>query len=191
MGFRPRVSETRVYPLHHSPTKIGAAGASCTPTRPKAQRFLRPPGLLFHARPHDWSRRPELHRHGQLRPTGFEAVVFPHFTTPRKGGADRGSRTLTSLRSPDSRSGAYTVSPHPQKLEHPQGRAPCCLSYQDSPSLSTGWMQNGRSGRTRTFVAREGIAFTARCICCSATLRKNGGSSGIRTRDRLLMRELR
>ena len=121
---------------------------------PKAQRFLRPPGLLFHAQRRDWSRRLELHWHGHLRPAGFESAVFPNFTTPRKSGADRGSRTLTSLRSPDSRSGAYTVSPHPQKLEHPQGRAPCCLSYQDSPSLSTGWMQNGRSGRTRTRIAR-------------------------------------
>ena len=51
MGFRPRVSETRVYTLHHSPKKSGAAGATCTLTRLAAQRFLRPPGLLFHARP--------------------------------------------------------------------------------------------------------------------------------------------
>ena len=95
------------------------------------------------------------------------------------------------MRSPDSRSGAYAVSPRPQKREHPQGRAPCSLSYQDSPSLSTAWM-HARSGGTCTFAARQGIAFTARCICCSDTLRKKiGGSSGIRTRGRLLMRELR
>ena len=49
-----------------------------------AQRFLRPPGLLFHARPRIWSQRPDLHRHGQSRPAGFESAVFPNFTTPRK-----------------------------------------------------------------------------------------------------------
>ena len=72
------------------------------------------------------------------------------------------------------RADVSTVPPRPQKMEHPQGRAPCSLSYQDSPSLSTAWM-HGRSGRTCTSVARQGIAFTARCICCSATLRKKLG----------------
>lgn len=65
------------------------------------------------------------------------------------------------------------------KLEHPQGRAPCSLPYQGSPSLSTGWMQKWRSGRNRTFVAPEGGAFTARCNCCSATLRCMGARAGI------------
>jgi hypothetical protein len=37
--------------FRHSPKKSGAAGATCTLTRLAAQRFLRPPGLLFHARP--------------------------------------------------------------------------------------------------------------------------------------------
>ncbi len=89
----------------HSTTrrKSGAAGASCTPTRPGARRFLRPPGLLVvrlaagghplgsptryargfaisarcapstHGR--NWSRRPELHRHGRWGPAGFESAV--------------------------------------------------------------------------------------------------------------------
>ena len=48
----------------------------------------------------------------------------------------------------------YCFATSAKKLEHPQGRAPCCLSYQDSPSLSAGWMQSGRSGRTRTRIAR-------------------------------------
>lgn len=173
MGFRPRVSETRVYTLHHSPKKTGAAGATCTLTRLAARRFLRPPGLLFHARPQSWSRRPESHRHGQSRPTGFEAVVSTFQPRREEIGADRGNRTLMGFRPSAPRADVSTVPPRPQKMEHPQGRAPCCLSYQDSPSLSTGWM-HGRSGRTCTFVARQGIAFTARCICCSATLRKMG-----------------
>lgn len=126
MGSRPRVSETRVYTLHHSPKNL-VRTEGIAPSLTLVHRLLGPTRLLFR---------------------------------------------------------------HVRKMEHPQGRAPCCLSYQDSPSLSTGWM-HGRSGRTCTFVARMGIAFTARCICCSATLRKPGGSSGIRTRDRLLMRELR
>lgn len=89
-------------------------------------------------------------------------------------GAGGGNRTLIGFRPSASRTDVSTVPPRPQKMEHPQGRAPCSLSYQDSPSLSTAWM-HGRSGRTRTFVAREGVAFTARCICCFATLRKNWG----------------
>ena len=55
---------------------------------------------------------------------------------------------------------------HRQKMEHPQGCAPCYLPYQDSPSLSTGWM-HGRSGRICTalrLLMRElahSIAFAA------------------------------
>jgi hypothetical protein len=73
---------------------------------------------------------------------------------------------------------------------HRDVRPARCLTKTVRRFLRVG-CKNGRSGRTRTFAAREGGAFTARCNCCSATLRKNGGSSGIRTRDLLLMRELR
>jgi hypothetical protein len=69
-------------------------------------------------------------------------------TTPRRNGADRGNRTLMSFRPSAPRADVSTIPRHPhEKMEHPQGRAPCCLSYQDSPSLSTDGMQSGRSGR--------------------------------------------
>ena len=45
-------------------------------------------------------------------------------------------------------------------------------------TVSTGWMQSDRSGRTRTFVAHEGNAVTARRNCCSATLRNMGARAG-------------
>ena len=81
---------------------------------PEAQRFLKPPGLLFHTQPHG--------RGGRTRTgTGVEAqrilrplcILIP--TTPRKIGANGGSRTLMSLRSPASRAGAYAIPPRPQK----------------------------------------------------------------------------
>jgi hypothetical protein len=154
--------------------KTGAAGATCTLTRLMARRFLRPPGLLFHARPPICSRgrwseaerrtsrcgaRPRAKRVNRTG-TGNDAqrglsppCLVP--TTPRRNGADRGNRTLMGFRPSAPRADVSTIPPHPhEKMEHPQGRAPCCLSYQDSPSLSTGWMQNGRSGRTRTSALR-------------------------------------
>ncbi len=191
MGFRPRVSETRVYTLHHSPKKSGAAGATCTLTRLAARRFLRPPGLLFHARPQSGRGGRSRTGTGNDAQRGLSPPCLRSNHAAIEIGAGGGNRTLMGFRPSAPRADVSTVPPRPhEKVEHPQGRAPCFLSYQDSPSLSTGWM-HGRSGRTRTFAARQGVAFTARCICCSATLRKNGGSSGIRTRDRLLMRELR
>lgn len=39
--------------------------------------------------------------------------------------------------------------------------------------------KNGRSGRTCTFVAREGVAFTARCNCSYATLRWKNVTGGL------------
>jgi hypothetical protein len=221
MGFRPRVSETRVYTLHHSPKKLvrperlarstssgPRATSRGTLTRLAARRFLRPLGLLLFASPPSGTRAAH-----PLAALG--ASPSPRFALrPRTEGAARQRRaerrtSRCGLRARASKPEASQSHPHwlfahrllgptcllfhhvrMKRMEHPQGRAPCSLSYQDSPSLSTAWM-HGRSGRTRTFVAREGIAFTARCICCSATLRKIGGSSGIRTRDRLLMRELR
>ena len=164
-----------MYPLHHSPRKVDAAGASCTPMRQKAQRFLRPLGLLFHARPQRWSRRPESHRHGHDAQRGLSPPCL--LFQPRRDKLVRTEGIAPSWAFARRLLGPTCLLFHHvrKKLEHPQGRAPCCLSYQDSPSLSTGWMQSGRSGRTRTFVARQGVAFTARCICCSATLRKKWG----------------
>src|SRR6185436_15691950 len=57
---------------------------------------------------------------------------------------------------------------------HRDVRPAVCLTKTVRRFLRVG-CKNGRSGRTRTFVARQGIAFTARCICCSATLRKKWG----------------
>ena len=272
-GFAPAWALAREFlrlECIHSTTrrKIGAAGAwseaerrtsrcgarprakrvNCTPTRPKAQRFLRPPGLLFHAQPHDWSRRPEssplkdavfemrdrtlfsntlrnsrplidfqmhnttavstvytatrssISRHydprsafsnwllsrrnicrGQVRSelrrrntrrmrSYFVCLRQAYGETPRHSfrvakataGATSAKTGLPAVAVP---AGEHRARYAWRRLEHPQGRAPCCLSYQDSPSLSTGWMQSGRSGRTRTFVALEGVAFTARLHC--------------------------
>lgn len=174
MGLRPRVSETRAYTLRHSPKKIVRPERLARSRAGEARRFLRPPGLLFHTRP----QREKVAAAGlapaQARgPTGFEAVVFTDFTTLRKESGAGGrscTRTVNALDVVPLLLG-YTGM---EKLEHPQGRAPCSLPYQGSPSLSTGWMRekkSGRSGRTCTFVTREGVAFTARCVCCSATLR--------------------
>ncbi len=170
MGFRPRVSETRVYTLHHSPeiwcgrsdlhahALIGAAVfKTAWSTLPHTAAKLVAAAGFAPARAHG--------------PTGFEAAVFPDFTTPRLdwcGQRESHPHELSLTGSSLRRVYGFATS---ARMEHPQGRAPCCLSYQDSPSLSTGWM-HGRSGRTCTFVAREGVAFTARRNCCSATLRK-------------------
>ncbi len=148
MGFRPRASETRVYPLHHSPKKCGSRRPDSHRQCADARRILSPLCLLISPRRDpNWCGWRELH---------------PQWACAR--------RLLEPPR--------LLVTPHPQKnnMEHPQGCAPCWLPYQGSPSLSTGWMRElGRSGRIRTFVAREGVAFTARCNCSYATLRKNGG----------------
>ncbi len=155
------------------------------------QRILSSPCLLFQPQEQIWSRRPELHRHGQGCPAGFESAVSTFQPRRDKMVRAEGVAPSRAWGPPASRAGAYAVPPRPHSTEHPQGRAPCFLPYQGSPSLSTGWMQK--------LVETEGLApsqsvgdgaFTARCNCCSATPR-NGGSGGIRTHDLLLMRELR
>ncbi len=181
---------TRAPALGASPHACGVpVGLLASPTRNPA--FEAPHDGNFTTRGKRWSRRPDSHWHGPSRPAGFESAVST--LQPRRDklvwteGVALSRACAHRILAP-----ARILFRHVRKkLEHPQGRALCSPSYQHSPSLSTGWMQSGRSGRTRTFVARQGVAFTARCICCSATLRKNGGSSGIRTRDLLLMRELR
>jgi hypothetical protein len=152
--------------------KNGAAGATCTPMRPGAQRFLRPPGLLFHARPRDWSRRPDSHRHGQSRPAGFESAVSTF--QPRRDKLVRTEGIAPSwtfahrhlaptrllFRHVRRKTGSGTEICAPL-FPIPTG---CVAAYALPAKI-------GRSGRTRTFAAREGGAFTAR-NCCSATLRK-------------------
>lgn len=157
--------------------KTGAAGATCTPTRRGGAAVLKTARSTL-------PRTAANRRGGRIRTgTGHQAqrVLSPpclHSNHAAKSGADRGNRTLKDSRPSAPRADASTVSPRPQELEHPQGRAPRSLPYQGSPSLSTGWMQSGRSGRTRTFVAPESNAVTARRNCCSATLRNTGARAG-------------
>ena len=130
------------------------------------------------------------------------------------------SRTLMS-QSPTGSSGRRVYcSAMSAKMEHPQGRAPRSLPYQGSPSLSTGWMpemveaeglapsQPARAARLQraaiavvrlaaqraparlTHPLRLGLRHlrASRSVCHAS---ESGGSSGIRTRGLLLMRELR
>lgn len=106
------------------------------------------------------------------RPTEFEAIVSTDFTTLRKrmvpvAGLAPALSTFSTLclsfwATPACKIGASTGM---------------CALLAALPRQSVALYgldarrKNGRSGRTRTFVAREGVAFTARCICCSATLR--------------------
>ena len=154
MGFRPRVSETRVYPLHHSPKKELPAVAKATARQPSHEAGL--PSRSSNER--------------RLVPTAGIAPALSTFSTLR----------LFSWATPA------------KKLEHPQGRAPRCLSYQDSPSLSTGWMQK--------MVEAEGLApsqpvrasrLQRAAFAALPRFEKNGGSSRSCTCDLLLMRELR
>lgn len=109
----------------------------------------------------------------------FLRLACIHSTTRRKMGADRGSRTLTSFRSPAPRAGVSSVPPRPQNWSiHRDVRPALRLTKAVRRFLRVG-CKNGRSGRNRTFVAPEGGAFTARCNCCSATLRCMGARAGI------------
>lgn len=186
--------------------KTCAAGATCTPTRrsgaavfktarstfPRtaangrggrirtgtghhAQRVLSPPCLHSNHAAIKWCGQRESHPQGLSSIGSSGRRVYCLFASLPRG---------HPLSSPARCARGYAISalratsPRPQTLEHPQGRAPCSLPYQGSPSLSTGWMQSGRSGRTRTFVAPEGNAVTARRNCCSATLRNMGARAG-------------
>ena len=50
-GFRPRVSETRASTVPPLAEKIWCGRSDLHAHAPRARRFLRPPGLLFHTRP--------------------------------------------------------------------------------------------------------------------------------------------
>jgi hypothetical protein len=73
----------------------------------------------------------------------------------------------------------------------PTGCGPCSLPYQDSPSLSTGWMQKWSKRKDSHLRSPRGrrVYSALQLLLCHAS--KKWGSSGIRTRDLLLMRELR
>ena len=175
-GFRPRVSETRVYTFHHSPKKLVRPGRLARPRAGAAQRFLGPPGLLFHARPPDGSRRPDSHRHGPSRPAGFESAVSTF--QPRR---DRLVRTEGVA---PSRACAHRIlAPARLLFRHVRRKtgsgteicAPLfpiptgCVAAYALPAIVVEAEGLAPSG------ARGGGAFTARCNCCSATLRKDWG----------------
>lgn len=166
-------------------------GRLARPRAGAAQRFLRPPGLLFHARPRDWSRRPESHRHGQSRPAGFESAVSTF--QPR-----RGKLVRTEGVAPSRACAHRILAPARIRFRHIRKnwsihrdvRPAFCLTKTVRRFLRVG-CENGRSGRTRTFEVRRGrrVYSALQLLLCHAST--NGGSGGIRTRDRLLMRELR
>ena len=108
----------------------------------------------------------------------FLRLACMHSTTRRKTGALGEIRTLMSLRPPASRAGAYAVPPRPQKMDPARRLALRSSRYQRDASLPT-LCRHGRDGRTCTFEVREDCAFTARCICCSATSRKLGARAGV------------
>ena len=176
MGFRPRVSETRVYPLHHSLKKDLVRPERLARSRAMGAAVFK---TARSSVPHTAAKsgrggrsRTGTGNHAQrgLSPPCLRSNHAAKKLVRTEGIAPSWALAHRLL-------GPTCLLFHHvrKKLEHPRGRAPRSLPYQDSPSLSTGWM-HGRSGRTCTFVARQGIAFTARCICCSATLRKQLGA---------------
>lgn len=118
------------------------------------------------------SQRPESHRHRPGGPTEFEAVVFTisprceEKMVPVAGLAPALSTFSTLCLS------SWATPAWENWSIHRDVRPARCLTKAVRRSLRVGCAgKSGRSGRTCTFVAREGVAFTARCVCCSATLR--------------------
>lgn len=155
----------------HSTTrrKRGAAGATCTPTRHDGAAVFK---TARSAVPHTAANG----RGGRIC-TGTGSDAQRGLSPPclrsnhaAKTGADRGSCTPMGFSPPAPRAGASPVSPCPHKMEHPQGRAPCSLPYQGSPSLSTGWMPDGRDGRIGSRPSRSARCAppaAARSRCCA------------------------
>lgn len=78
-----------------------------------------------------------------LRPTAPRAAASPSSATSAKDGLPAEAHWLAnqgpSFAKPTE--GSLRTRCARRRLEHPQGRAPCFLPYQGSPSLSTGWMR--------------------------------------------------
>jgi hypothetical protein len=155
------------------------------------QRILSSPCLLFQPQERKWSRRPDLHRHGQSRPAGFESTVSTF--QPRR---DKLVRTEGFA---PSRACAHRILAPARILFrhvrikwsiHRDVRPAFCLTKAVRRFLRVGCK---KWSRRKDSHLRSPVddAFTARCNCCSATPRKIGGSGRIRTCDLLLMRELR
>lgn len=166
----------------HSTTrrKIGAAGATCTPTRGEAQRFLKPLCLLV---PSTAAKlvatagvapaRTNLVQRGlsppclQFQPRREKLVraegVAPSWACAR--------RLLGPAR--------LLVPPRPHRMDPARRVALRSSQYHWGASLPTLCRNKiGRGERTCTSGARQGGAFTARCNCCSATPRKLGARAG-------------
>ena len=106
----------------HSTThrKIGAAGASCTPTRRSGAAVFKTARSTVPRTAADWSRRPESHRHGQSRPAGFESAVSTF--QPRR---DKLVRT-------------EGIAPHELSPTGSSGRRVYCFATSAKTGASTG-----------------------------------------------------
>ena len=159
--------------------KIGAAGATCTPTRrsgaavfktarstvPRtaangrggrirtgtgndAQRVLSPPCLHSNRAAINWCGQRESHPH-ELALTGFSLRRVYCFATSAKN---------------------WSI--------HRDVRPALCLTKTVRRFLRVGCKKMVEAEGLAPSGAREGDAFTARCNCCSATLRKMGARAG-------------
>ena len=163
-----------MYTFHH-PSKIGAARATCTPTRLVGAAVFETVRSTFHARPHAWSRRPvkrsgtahqqvrgkapsgasQLHRRGPEGPAGFKPAVSACSNHAAKIGAGGGSCTHMGLRPPAPRAGASAIPPRPHKMDPARRVALRSSQYHWDTSLPTLCRNEiGRGGRTCTSVAR-------------------------------------
>ena len=95
--------------------KFGAAGATCTLTRRTARRFLRPPGLLFHARPQSGRGGRSRTGTGNDAQRGLSPPCLRSNHAAKEIGADRGNRTLMGFRPSAPRADVSTVPPRPHK----------------------------------------------------------------------------
>ena len=154
----------------HSTTrrKGGAAGASCTLTRPRAQRFLRPPGLLVAARPQILVAAAGVAPARARGPTDFEAAVFADFTTPRRNWYRRQVLHPHWQRSRRCAS-SFGLHRHGKWSIHRDVRPAVCLTMAVRRSLRVGctiaWEGDRRWGLEQELHLRpspyEGAALTA------------------------------
>lgn len=170
MGSRPRVSETRVSTSSTTRREFGAAGATCTPTRLEAQRCLRSPGLLFHARP--------------------QKLVAAAGLAPARAQAQRILRPPCLLIAPRREKWCGRRESHPHGLSptSSSGWRVCCFATSAKWSIHRDVRPAGcLTGAVRRFLrvgcvkwsrrkdshlrSPGGAAFTGRCNCCSATPR--------------------
>ena len=187
-GFRPRVSETRVYTLHHSPK--------------------------------DWCGRGDLHAHAPGGAAVFKTArsTVPRTAANGRGGRSRtgtGHQAQRVLSPPCLHSNHAAIKWCGQRESHPQGlssigssgRRVYCFATSANAGASTGtcallaalprqsvavygldakWSKR-KDSHLRSPGGQRGYSASQLLLCHAS---KNGGSSGIRTRDLLLMREL-